>query len=286
MAANTLPFAGGGPVARKLSNKETQRAPEDVQPTVRDRSGDVAGRLAPLASSARNSAADPAVAARQWATPRVLAARRRVSDDVIPRLVEATNSAIVASKPVRDEAMARHGRVCGTERRAGDDRRAGKPKRHRGRNILALLGLASAAGAAVAWWRSQQQPVAPWEEGGSASPSTAYPATGSSTDSDTGTDSGASMAEPPGPVLATSAVNSDGDNARDATGDLTTPSTAMGTTSESTSADPAGESTSQSPAINDVTTMDAATAADAAAGDTRPKSTRSRTSRSFKGDAS
>ena len=66
-------------------------------------------------------------------------------------------------------------------------------------------------------------------------------------------------------MLATSAVNSDGDSTRDATGDLTTPSTAMGTTSESTSADPAGESTSQSPAINDVTTMDAA----ADTGDTR-----------------
>ena len=102
----------GGP---EISNKETQRAPQDVQPTVRDRSADVAGRLAPLASSARNSAADSAVAARQWASPRVLAARRRVSDDVIPRLVEATNSAIVASKPVRDEAMARGTVVASAE---------------------------------------------------------------------------------------------------------------------------------------------------------------------------
>ena len=94
------------------------------KPTVRDRSADVAGRLAPLASSARNTLRTRRSRRGGWPATRVGGAAQGLGRRD-PRLIEATNSAVVASKPVRDEAMAR-GTVggCGTQRRAGGDRQA------------------------------------------------------------------------------------------------------------------------------------------------------------------
>ncbi|HEY9377288.1 MAG TPA: hypothetical protein VIQ02_09365, partial [Jiangellaceae bacterium] len=78
-------------MARMPSRKETRRALKDVQDTVRDRSGEVA---------------EKAVAARAWAAPRWSAARLKVADDVVPAITEALSTAVEASKPVRDEAVA------------------------------------------------------------------------------------------------------------------------------------------------------------------------------------
>lgn len=273
-------------MARTLSRKETKRALQDAQRNVRDRSSEVADRLGPAAKSARLTAAQKAVAARAWAAPRWTATRRRVADDVVPALAEALNSAVEASKPARDEALAR-GTVALAALR-GEPVQIVKPKRRRrGRKVVAFLGLAGVTAAVVAWWRSQQQPVAPWEDSGTSSRSTVYPASGgtgatgaSSADTEalgSTLDSSTNTAEPPGPVLATSSspLSRDGETADD----LTTPSTAMGTTSESTSADPGGESTSESPSADDASTMDAPA-------DKPAKTTRSRASKTTKPDAS
>jgi hypothetical protein len=288
-----------------VGRKDTARVQnEHVEVTVRDKSGVVATRLVPLAGSARLTAAQKAAAARVWMSPRVTAVRGRVAEEYVPRVADAVSAAIVASGPVRKEAMARGNLALAALK--GEHLEVVQPKRRRGRKVVGFLGLAGIAAAVVAWWRSQQQPVAPWEDTSSASSSssapspssTVYPATGgtgatgaSSADTTaTGSrlDSSTDTSEPPGPVLATSASPSE---------DLTTPSTAMGTTSESTSPDPAGESTSHSPSPDDVSTMDSAadaaedTAEDSAAeratdtagvitSDTPRKSTRSRASRS------
>jgi Family of unknown function (DUF5324) len=267
-------------VARKGSARVQN---EHVEVTVRDKSGVVATRLVPLAGTARLTAAQKAAAARMWATPRVTAVRGRVAEEYVPRVADAVSAAIAASQPVRTEALARGNLALAALK--GEQLQVVQPKKRRGRGVgrvLAVLGLAGAAASAVAWWRSQQQPAAPWEDSeSSSSPSTVYPATGgtgatgaSSADTEaTGSrlESSTDTSEPPGPVLATSASPSTLSNS----GDLTTPSTAMGTTSESTSADPAGDSTSQSPSPDDVSTMD-----------TPAKTTRSRASRSTSGDAS
>lgn len=239
---------------------------EHVEVTVRDKSGIVATRLVPLAGSARLTAAQKAAAARVWATPRVTAARGR-AEEYVPRIADAVGAAIAASQPVRNEAMARGGLAFAALK--GEQLQV-VPKKRRGvpvRRALVFLGLAGAAASAVAWWRSQQQPVAPWEDSGSSSSrSTVYPATGgtsatgaSSADTTaTGStmDSTTDTSEPPGPVLAASADSSGLSRDGYTAGDLTTPSTAMGTTSESTSADPAGESTSMSPSADDASTVD------------------------------
>jgi Family of unknown function (DUF5324) len=251
-------------VARKDSARVQN---EHVEVTVRDKSGIVATRLVPLAGSARLTAAQKAAAARVWATPRVTAARGR-AEEYVPRIAEAVGAAIAASQPVRNEAVARGGLALAALK--GEQLQVVSKKRRgvRVRRVLVFLGLAGTAASAVAWWRSQQQPVAPWEDSGSASSrSTVYPATGgtgatgtSSADTTTtgsSMDSSTDTSEPPGPVLATSASSEplDGETADD----LTTPSTAMGTTSESTSADPGAQATSETPSADDASTVDIAT---------------------------
>jgi hypothetical protein len=294
-----------------VGRKDTARVKnEHVEVTVRDKSGVVATRLVPLAGSARLTAAQKAAAARVWMAPRVTAVRGRVAEEYVPRLADAVAAAVAASEPVRTAAMTRGGLALAALK--GEQLQVVQPKRRRrGRKVVGFVGLAGIAAAVVAWWRSQQQPVAPWEDSGSSSPSSrssVYPATGgtgatgaSSADTTaTGSrlDSSTDTSEPPGPVLATSASPSGLGNYGETSGDLATPSTAMGTTSESTSADPAGDSTSQSPSPDDVSTMDAPedSAEDSAAeratetageitGDTPRKATRSRPSRSTSGDA-
>jgi hypothetical protein len=247
-----------------VARKDTARVQnEHVEVTVRDKSGVVATRLVPLAGAARLTATQKAAAARVWATPRVIAVRGRVAEEYVPRVADAVAAAIAASQPARTEAMARGTLALAALR--GERLQVVAPKKpRRGRRAVVFLGLAGAAASAVAWWRSQQQPVAPWEDSGtSASRSTVYPATGgtgatgaSSADTQaqgSTLESSTDTSEPPGPVLA-SAASTGGQDGE--TADLTTPSTAMGTTSESTSADPAGESTSESPSADDASTMD------------------------------
>jgi hypothetical protein len=269
-----------------VGRKDTARVQnEHVEVTVRDKSGIVATRLIPVAVAARLVAGQRATAARVWAVPRLTAARHRVADDVVPALTEALNSAVEASKPVRDEAVAR-GTVALAALK-GEPVAIVKPKRRRrGRKVVAFVGLAGVTAAVVAWWRSQQQPVAPWEDSGTSSRSTVYPASGGTgatgastadTEARGSTLDSSNTAEPPGPVLATSSstLSRDGESADD----LTTPSTAMGTTSESTSADPGGESTSESPSADDASTMDAPA-------DKPAKTTRSRATKTTKPDGS
>lgn len=91
--------------------------------------------------------------------PRVDTARDRIVDDLIPRIAEAISTWASASTAVKDEAVTRsHGAAAVISGAA-----VASPKGGRKKQLLILLGLVGAAGAAVAAFMKQSAPKDdPW----------------------------------------------------------------------------------------------------------------------------
>jgi hypothetical protein len=115
-------------------------------------------------------------------SPKVDAARDKLVDDLLPRLVVALNAAAAAGGHVAseagDEARERSKGAAAVLR--GDA--VAKPKKRRGRRFLVFAMVAAAIGAAVAAFKSRAPKDDPW-----AIPSTTYPGTNASGPASTGT---------------------------------------------------------------------------------------------------
>ncbi len=113
----------------------------------------------PRVDSAVEWAAPKVVQARDWVAPKVEPAVDKVRSDVLPAVVEAVTTALTATEPARSEAASR-----GSAALAALKGEIAPPKKtHKVRTLLLLL---SAAGAAVAGWRTwlarQADPVDAW----------------------------------------------------------------------------------------------------------------------------
>jgi hypothetical protein len=107
-------------------------------------------------------------------SPKVDAARDKLVDDLMPRLVVALNAAAAAghaASGVGDEARDRSKGAAAVLR--GDA--VAKPRKHRRRRFLLFAMVAAAIGAAVAAFKSRSTKDDPW-----AIPSTTYPGTNAS----------------------------------------------------------------------------------------------------------
>jgi len=92
-------------------------------------------RAAPLLESAKSRAGDVA----HDLAPRVESARGKLVDDVVPRVGAAVTGALAASAPYREEAARRGGAALAALK---GEVEAPKQKRHIGRNLLVVSGIA------------------------------------------------------------------------------------------------------------------------------------------------
>jgi hypothetical protein len=104
-------------------------------------------------------------------SPKVDAARDKLVEDLLPRLVVALNAAAAAGHAASDAGEEVRTRSKGAAAVLSGDAVA-KPKRHRGRRFLLLAMIAAAVSAAVGVVKSRSAKDDPW-----AIPSTTYPAT-------------------------------------------------------------------------------------------------------------
>jgi hypothetical protein len=93
-------------------------------------------KAAPLIEQARSRAGD---VAHDHVAPRVEMARGKLVDDVAPRVGAAVTGAIAASAPYREEAARRGGAALAALK---GEVEAPKKKRHIGRNLLVVSGIA------------------------------------------------------------------------------------------------------------------------------------------------
>ncbi len=93
-------------------------------------------KAAPLIEQARSRAGD---VAHDHVAPRVEIARDKLVDDVVPRVGAALTGALAASAPYREEAARRGGAALAALK---GEVEAPKKKRHVGRNLLVVSGIA------------------------------------------------------------------------------------------------------------------------------------------------
>jgi hypothetical protein len=187
-------------VFRRKSRAE--RAREQIAETATTVTEQLRGRVAPaVAVKARD--------AKVWATPRVErgverglgvaaprvelavervspkvdAARDKLVEDLLPRLVVALNAAAAAGHAASEAGDEVRHRTKGAAAVLSGDAVA-KPKRHRGRTFMLFTMLVAAIGAAVAAVKSRSARDDPW-----AIPSTTYPGTNATGPATTGTTS-------------------------------------------------------------------------------------------------
>jgi hypothetical protein len=141
---------------RKESRKATRRAGKKVAPVA----SDARESAIRYAETTRDWAAPKVEAARDWAAPHVEPVTSRVREDVLPKVAGAVTAALAASEPVREEARTRGTAAIAALR---GEIEAPKPKRHRFRKFVLLVGV---IGAAVAGWRAwagqQSSKPEPW----------------------------------------------------------------------------------------------------------------------------
>jgi hypothetical protein len=192
----------GGHVFRRRSRAE--RARDQIADTATTVSEQLRGRLAPaVALKARDAkvwaaprvergverglevAAPRVEHAVERVSPKVDAARDKLVEDLLPRLVVALNAAAAAGHAASEAGDEVRHRTKGAAAVLSGDAVA-KRKRHRGRAFVLVTMLVAAIGAAVAAFKSRSAKDDPW-----AIPSTTYPgtnATGPATGGTTGAD--------------------------------------------------------------------------------------------------
>jgi hypothetical protein len=117
-----------------------------------------APRWETAAESARELAAPYVKSVRSWAAPRVDEASEKVREDVVPRVAAAVAAALAATEPAREQAASRGSAAMAALR--GDVAPPPPPPAKRYRvsrrigKVLVLLGL---LGAAAAGWRAYQE---------------------------------------------------------------------------------------------------------------------------------
>jgi hypothetical protein len=241
-----------------MKRSRADRARDEIAESASTLSEQLRGRVAPVALKARDAkvwmaprvergvergleAAAPRVElAVERVSPKVDAARDKLVEDLLPRLVDALNAAAAAGHSAAEAGEEVRHRTKGAAAVLKGDAVA-KPAKHRRRRFLVFTMLVAGIGAAVAAFKSRSSKDDPW-----AIPSTTYSSPGAAGAPSPGPTT--SSASSTGPTTSTASTPPTGTGAHQADVDLRDSATGAGT--GMTSASEAGKD-----AVEDAATL-------------------------------